>query len=69
MQYKMYSPSVMYLPVMPTVQFEAISNESIKAHLEDNFIFMGGKTAYLDHNNLAGSAADLTVSQLEQLQR
>jgi len=56
MQYKMYSPSVMYLPVMPTVQFEAISNESIKAHLEDNF-------------NLAGSAADLTVSQLEQLQR
>jgi hypothetical protein len=54
---------------MPTVQFEAISNESIKAHLEDNFIFMGGKTAYLDHNNLAGSAADLTVSQLEQLQR
>ena len=65
----MYSDSAEYLPVMPTVQFEAISSESIRAHFEDHFVFTGGKTRFFEHHKVAGNAADLNGAQLVQLQR
>jgi hypothetical protein len=69
MQYKMYSDSLEYLPVMPTVQFEAISNESIKAHLEDSFVFVGGKTRYYASCNVVGDASSLDGERLEKIKR
>ena len=69
MQYKMYSDSPEYLPVMPSMKFEAISNESIKVHLADSFVFLGGKSKYFENCDVGGAASDLNFEQIDNLRR
>jgi hypothetical protein len=69
MQYKMYSDSPRYLPVMPERKFISRANESINCHVDDDFIFVGGKEKLYALNEVSGDATQLHSDQLRTLMK